>query len=603
MSTIVVRRKHDMKHELSKPVMAFLLFFFIFTWATGFSVHAGEAEPSPRGDGDSSKTIAYAPVEMDHHPLAGLNFESPRETLMAFVNTMNRAHAASLESGFRSDRTVTLVYRAARCLNLSEVPPTLVKGVRIESTFLLAEILNRIELPPFPAIPDEDMMEEEGWSRWTIPHTEITISKVSKGSREGQYLFTPKTVDQLESFYKRAKHLPYKPDTWEKPYESFIFSPGPLIPHQWIENLPEWTKRPFLGQTLWQWVGLALFLILAALIVWLIYRWEYMQRTQDNGKASPWRFGKLLFPATGMALALFIERFLDEQLNITGLPLSVTKIGLMLAFFIFAGVAILVLGNILVNGITASPRLQKRSIDNNLVRLSLRVLTLVMLFALYWYAANYFGLSVTAVFASAGIAGLAIAMAARETLANFFGGISILLDRPFTTGNYIILDSGERGEVVDIGLRSTRMLTRDEILICIPNSVITNVKIVNESAPAPRFRIRIKVGVAYGTDVEQVEEILMKLARENELAANNPAPRVRFRALGDSSLDFELLCWARRPEEKGRLIHSLNKEIYNALNKADIIIPFPQRDVHLFTSSEKVPDGADSQEEKPTANS
>ena len=578
-----------MKHELSKAVMAFLLFFLVFSWATGFSIHAGETEPSPHGDGDSSKTTAYAPAEMDRHPLAGLNLKSPRETLMAFVNAMNWAYATSLESGTRSKKTMALVKRAARCLNLSEVPPTLAKGVRIESTFLLAEILNRIELPPFGAIPDRAMMGEKGWSDWTIPRTEITISKVSKGFREGQYLFTPKTVDQLESFYKRARHLPYKPDTWEKPYESFIFSPGQLIPHQWIEDLPEWAKKPFFGQTLWQWTGLALFLIMAVLIIWLIYRWEYTRRTPDNGKDSPWRFGKLLFPATGMALAFFIERFVDEQLNITGLPLSVTKIGLMLIFFIFAGVAILVLGNVLVNGITASPRLQKRSIDNNLVRLSLRVLTLVMLFALYWYAANYFGLSVTAVFASAGIAGLAIAMAARETLANFFGGISILLDRPFTTGNYIILDSGERGEVVDIGLRSTRILTRDEILICIPNSVITNVKIVNESAPAPRFRIRIKVGVAYGTDVEQVEEILMELARKNELAANNPAPRVRFRAFGDSSLDFELLCWARRPEEKGRLIHSLNKEIYNALNKAGIIIPFPQRDVHLISSSETAP--------------
>ncbi|MCF8128029.1 MAG: mechanosensitive ion channel family protein [Deltaproteobacteria bacterium] len=298
-----------------------------------------------------------------------------------------------------------------------------------------------------------------------------------------------------------------------------------------------------------------------------------------------------------MLLAWIVEEFIDQQLNITGTPLTVTNFSLRLFFFIFSAVAILILGNILVNGITSSPRLQKRSIDNNLVRLSLRVLTLVMLFVLFWYAANYFGLSVTAVFASAGIMGLAIAMAARETLANFFGGISILLDKPFTTGNYIILDSGERGEVVDIGLRSTRILTRDEILICIPNSVITNVKIVNESAPAPRFRIRIKVGVAYGSDIEQVEAILMTLAHKNELAANNPAPRVRFRTFGDSSLDFELLCWARRPEEKGRLIHSLNIEIYNTLNEAGIEIPFPQRDVHLFSSSKNVPDAAGEEKE------
>ena len=575
-----------MKTGYTKKLPLVLFLFTVFSWNIGVCLGAEGPGTALLKHDENAGTLPFSPLALKHHPLAGISLGSPRATLRAFINTMNWAYASSMESGTRSKKTMALVERAAHCLNLSKVPPTLAKGVGIESTFLLTEILNRIDLPPFKAIPDKELMVDEGWSRWTIPHTEIAIARVSEGSHEGEYLFTPKTVTRLHNFYERVKHLPYKPDTWGMPYESYIFSPGRMIPHEWIEKLPAWTKKPFFNQTLWQWTGLFFFLLLAGLIVWFFYRWEYARKTSESTGMSPWRFGKLLFPLSGMASAWLIETFIDEQLNITGLPLSVTKIGLMLVFFVFAGIAILILGNILVNGITASPRLQKRSIDNNLMRLSLRVLTLVMLFVLYWYAADYFGLSVTAVFASAGIAGLAIAMAARETLANFFGGISILLDKPFTTGNYIILDSGERGEVVDIGLRSTRMLTRDEILICIPNSVITNVKIVNESAPAPRFRIRIKIGVAYGTDVEQVEEILMKLAKNNELAANNPAPRVRFRAFGDSSLDFELLCWARRPEEKGRLIHSLNKEIYHDLNETGINIPFPQRDVHIFKPSE-----------------
>ena len=570
-----------MKPGHMKITAIFLFFFLIFLGQTGFSMAVGETDaPSPKENG-KLKTARYTPLEMDHHPLAELNLESPRETARAFWSNMNWAFAASLESGARSRKARAFIERASKCLNLSKVPPTMKEAVRLESTFLLMEIFNRIDLPIYNSIPDKKMMKQEGLTKWAVPHTGITISKVLEGPHKGEYLFSSRTVDRLEEYYERSKHLPYKPDTWKKPYETYIYSPGTLIPHQWIESLPEWAKTPYLEQTLWQWIGLALALLSASLIVWIFYRLEFHRKASAKKSDAIWRFGKLLFPASGMALAWIVEEFIDFQLNITGTTLLITKVGLRLMFFVFAGVAIVILGNILVNGITASKRLQERSIDNNLVRLSLRVLTIVMLFVLSWYAANYFGLSVTAVFASAGIAGLAIAMAARETLANFFGGISLLLDKPFTTGNYIILDSGERGEVVDIGLRSTRILTRDEILICIPNSVITNVKIVNESAPAPRFRIRIKIGVAYGTDVEQVEIILMKLAQGNELAANNPAPRVRFRAFGDSSLDFELLCWARRPEEKGRLIHSLNKEIYHALNKANIIIPFPQRDVHL----------------------
>jgi len=135
-------------------------------------------------------------------------------------------------------------------------------------------------------------------------------------------------------------------------------------------------------------------------------------------------------------------------------------------------------------------------------------------------------------------------------------------------------------------MRSTRILTRDEVLVSIPNSVITNVKVVNESAPKPRLRTRIKVGVGYGTDIDQVEEILLDLSRNNILVAEKPAPRVRFRNFGDSSLEFELLCWARRPHDKGRLIHELNRDIYKAFGAADIVIPYPQRDVHMYSHAE-----------------
>lgn len=195
---------------------------------------------------------------------------------------------------------------------------------------------------------------------------------------------------------------------------------------------------------------------------------------------------------------------------------------------------------------------------------------------------EYLGISFTAVFASAGIAGIALALAARETLANFFGGISILMDRPFKTGDFILLESGERGMVVDVGMRSTRLLTRDDIQIAIPNSVITNTKIINESAPQHRFRVRIKVGVAYGSDIDRVEQTLLAIAGENQLVSPTPDPRVRFRAFGDSALDFELLCWAHRPLDKGRLVHELNQAIYKAFKAKGIEIPFPQRDVRLI---------------------
>ena len=190
-------------------------------------------------------------------------------------------------------------------------------------------------------------------------------------------------------------------------------------------------------------------------------------------------------------------------------------------------------------------------------------------------------INISPMLASAGIVGVAVALAAKDTLANFFGGISIFIDKPYKIGDYIVLDSGERGEVVNIGIRSSRIKTRDDILISIPNAIIANTKIINESAPVPKFRIRVPVSTAYGSDVDKVEDILMKVAVNNDNVQPSPEPRVRFRAFGESSLNFELLCWAKEPSLRRRTIHELNKEIYNAFNEKGITIPFPHRTVYL----------------------
>ena len=195
--------------------------------------------------------------------------------------------------------------------------------------------------------------------------------------------------------------------------------------------------------------------------------------------------------------------------------------------------------------------------------------------------------NLTPFLASAGLAGIIIALAAKDVLGNFFGGISVFLDRPFRPGDYIVLGSGERGRVVHIGLRSTRMVTRDDTLVSIPNSVIVSTKIINESAPDRRMRVRIKLSVAYTSEVDQVEEILLKVARANPLVLSEPKPRVRFRAFGDSSLDFELLCWVAQPKDKGLLIHELNSAVFKEFNQAGVVFPIPQRDVYVHHTSDK----------------
>jgi MscS family membrane protein len=190
--------------------------------------------------------------------------------------------------------------------------------------------------------------------------------------------------------------------------------------------------------------------------------------------------------------------------------------------------------------------------------------------------------------ASAGIIGIAVGFAAKDTLANLFGGLFVIVDSPYKIGDFINLDTGERGQVTKIGLRSTRMLTRDDIEITVPNGVIANAKIVNESGgPWTKSRVAIDVGVAYGSDVDRVREVLMRAAMSVDNVADEPEPRIRFTLMGDSALIFRVLCWVEQPARRGESIDSLNTAVYKTLAEEGIQIPFPQRDVHV-----RYPEGA-----------
>ncbi|REJ78651.1 MAG: mechanosensitive ion channel family protein [Acidobacteria bacterium] len=208
--------------------------------------------------------------------------------------------------------------------------------------------------------------------------------------------------------------------------------------------------------------------------------------------------------------------------------------------------------------------------------------TLVLAAAAVYAVFLIWDINITAWLASAGIVGLAVSFAAKDTLSNVFGGVTIFADKPFKVGDYIILGTGERGMITMIGVRSTRILTRDDVEITVPNSILATTTVINESGgPHEKFRIRLKVGVAYGSDIDKVEEVLLKAANDHKEVCADPFARVRFRAFGNSSLDYELLCWVNRPVLQGLVLHELHREVYKAFNREGIEIPFPQQDIYI----------------------
>ena len=207
---------------------------------------------------------------------------------------------------------------------------------------------------------------------------------------------------------------------------------------------------------------------------------------------------------------------------------------------------------------------------------------LVLVTGSAWALFLAWGIDLRPLLLSVGVIGIALGLAAKDSLANLFSGLFILADAPYEVGDFVVLDSGERGQISQIGLRSTRLLTRDDVEVTIPNAVIGNAKIVNESRGRwKKQRLRVKVGVAYGSDLDRVRELLLEVAREDPDIEDDPEPRVRFRQFGASSLDLELLGWIAEPVLRGRVLDALNMAVYRRFREEGIEIPFPKHDVYL----------------------
>ncbi|SDF67800.1 Mechanosensitive ion channel [Halorubrum xinjiangense] len=209
------------------------------------------------------------------------------------------------------------------------------------------------------------------------------------------------------------------------------------------------------------------------------------------------------------------------------------------------------------------------------------------------------GIEITPLLGAAGVAGIAVGFAAKDTVANFFGGIALYFDDTYKIGDYIVLDDGTAGTVIKVGVRSTTLLTRDEVLVTVPNAALNAAKVTNESAPQRRRRIRVPIGVAYGTDVDAFETLAMEVLAAEPLVLDSPKPRARFRSFGDSALQYELLCWVNGPTRRRRAQHELNRALYVALGDAGIEIPYPKRDVTVTSAGKSFPAASSLDAESP----
>jgi small-conductance mechanosensitive channel len=200
-------------------------------------------------------------------------------------------------------------------------------------------------------------------------------------------------------------------------------------------------------------------------------------------------------------------------------------------------------------------------------------------------ALNIWTVDVRPFVASAGLMGAVVALAGKDLFANLFGGISIFLDKSYRIGDYVVVDEAHRGEVIHIGMRSTKIRTRDNILVTVPNSVMVTNTIINETGIHPELRIRIGLKVLNEENLDEIEEKLTAVAKNHpEVLATDEEhePRVRYRSFGDSGMELELLCYISKPVDRGRIMHEIIKDMHREMKRSRIRLPYAQRDVNLI---------------------
>jgi MscS family membrane protein len=515
-----------------------------------------------------SKTANTAEV----NPLRPVDTSSPRATLQGFVVTMDeifagmkdilQEYAASQRLYLTPDERrkqvemLSTAVKAIKVLDLSDVPPVLRQTVAPERAIQLKEILDRIELPSFETIPDQDAMARASSKRWRLPGTEIDVALIENGPRSGEYLVSADTVDRLPEFYERVKKLPYKPGPAAELskvyhrlssggaatiYSAYSSSPVGLehiVPIRWMLRLPAWARAPIAGgEAAWQWAGLLSGLGVCLGFVYGMFRLGRRLASKRPDEAGPgWH--ALLTPLAIILVSAVPIPLLCAIFRISGTARVVITFVQTGALYLSAAWLSMIAASLLAEAIVASEHLRRGSLDSQLIRLGMRFAGIAIAIGFLIQGSYELGFPAYSVLAGLGVGGLAVALAARDSLANLLGSMLIMIEKPFRVGHYVRVSGGE-GTVEDVGFRSTRIRTPDNSLISIPNNSVVNATVENLSLRGMR-RQRFLIQVTYDTPREKLEELMVGIKQliPDHPLTNKTNFNVRFNDFGESSLNI-----------------------------------------------------------------
>ena len=540
---------------------------------------------------------------------------SPRATLFGFIAIVDAVYdgvARTLQSYAASGRLylsagerqawADLLHRGAvgtSYLDLSAISPVLRDSVALERLIQLKEVLDRITLPATDAIPDLAEVRRTGIKRWRIPDTEIDLVMVEDGPRQGEFLFSADTIEHLPRFYRVVSDLPYAAGPAERLnrvyqalsngrtdtiYEAALNSPAGLsmvVPLRWMLSLPDWARLRLFGAATWQWAGLAIATGIVALLLAGTRRLERRLAPGPTRQGVTWHH--LPMPIAILLVTGVLIPMVCAMLRLGGTPrvlLTYVESG---AFYIAVAWLAVVGSNIVGEAIVSAEHLTSASLDGQLVMLAAHGVGVVAAILCLIQGADELGFPAYSVVAGLGVGGLAMALAARDTVANFLGSILIMLEKPFRVG-HVIRVGGSEGTVESIGLRSTRLRTPENSVVSIPSSVVVSATVENLTL-RPLRRQRFLVQAIYDTPRETLTALIEAIdARLRAEARVDPDKvQVRLNAFGESSLDilvmFHLIADNQTQELRAR--EDILLGIMQDAEALGVSFAFPTRTVQL----------------------
>jgi MscS family membrane protein len=425
--------------------------------------------------------------------------------------------------------------------------------------------------------------------RWQIPGTAMVIHRVTEGPRTGDYLFSPSTVRKAIKNYELVKNLPYKTGASRHFYAWYLTHPGDAIAPL-VNALPDVFRTKMIGnQALWQWIALAIAIIASFATIILAYYFGRKMAAKRLG-TDMIRYGlTLAYPVLAMLVPMVFNHVLEEEIRIAGKTLSTLTFSANIVFLLGAMVVINGLGTRIAEFIISNPKIPSKGLDAQFIRLIARVLSLVLAVIVFLEGGKYLGIPLSTLLASAGVGGLAFALAAQDSLKNFFGSIMIYLDKPYRIGERILV-KGYDGVVEEIGLRSTRLRLLNGHQATIPNEEMARSDIENVSR-RPHIRRLADLRLPIDTPPDMAEkgvEIIRKILEDHEGLDPDFPPRAYFTEIHPDYLNLRFLYWYHPPEYWDFLEFSqgVNLRIQREFAEAGIALESPMKLLDVTNSAE-----------------